>query len=330
MNIYSWCGNSSYYRAGYDKLYEEFQDLNIPVLFSETGCVSNDDGRDFAEVGTMLGPVFQALFSGTVVYEWAMRPSRYGIVKYSNDHYTGFPSTLDDYNALSTVFSTAHPTGTARTAYKPSNSAPACPPANSSASWPVNAAAVLPTIAGLDAGTVTARTTITTSHTGTETSTSTAGSKGGESEGQEEDDEDDEDGTGGNGGLSAGAIAGIAVGCAVLVIGILVAAFLVWRRRRAQKQDLGVVGGVPVGGVPLSQEDDPHHEVKAELAAESVQPVVPRQEMDAWQHPQQPQQYQPQGHYTPGGVDGGGTTQSHPYEMQGSVPPASELHTHND
>ena len=73
FNVYSWCGNNSYYTSGYDKLYESFQNINIPVAVAETGCVSRDQkNRDFAAVSAMFDPVFQALFSGAVVYEWAM------------------------------------------------------------------------------------------------------------------------------------------------------------------------------------------------------------------------------------------------------------------
>ncbi|EOO01219.1 putative albicans ph regulated cell wall protein phr2p protein [Phaeoacremonium minimum UCRPA7] len=79
MNIYSWCGNASYYTSGFDKLYEQFQDLNIPVVFSETGCKTTGD-REFTEVATMLGPVFQAVFSGAIVYEWLMEENGYGLV----------------------------------------------------------------------------------------------------------------------------------------------------------------------------------------------------------------------------------------------------------
>ena len=75
FNIYSWCGNASYYSSGYDKLYETFQNFDIPVAVSETGCVPAKEKRDFAAVSAMLDPVFQAVFSGAVVYEWAMQVS---------------------------------------------------------------------------------------------------------------------------------------------------------------------------------------------------------------------------------------------------------------
>jgi len=68
-----WCDTSSFYGPGFDKLYEDFQHLSIPVLFSQTNCEKSDSAnRNFAEVATMLGPIYQAIFSGVVVYKWSM------------------------------------------------------------------------------------------------------------------------------------------------------------------------------------------------------------------------------------------------------------------
>jgi len=74
FNVYSWCGNESYYTSGYDKLYENFQNLDIPVAVSESGCVAGKTGDQdlFAAIAAMLDPVFQAVFSGAVVYQWML------------------------------------------------------------------------------------------------------------------------------------------------------------------------------------------------------------------------------------------------------------------
>lgn len=277
MNIYSWCGNSSYYISGYDKLYEQFQKLNVPVLFSETGCKPEGDGnRNFDEVATMLGPVFQAIFSGVVVYEWTLEANGYGIVSYSNDVNTGFPSTLDDYNALATVFSSVNPSGTAMSAYKPSNSAAACPTSDSSAGWLVDGNAALPTISGLQLNTITALTTISREHGATERSgsgvspPSRTSNPGG---GQKHIDSS-------TSGLSAGPIAGIVVGCTALAFAT-VAAFFWIRRARALKRS-GALAGAPSDGAQQG--------FKAELPAQSVGRLVLRQELDA-SHQSQPREY---------------------------------------
>lgn len=328
MNVYSWCGNSSYYTSGYDELYEQFQSFNIPMVFAETGCKTNDNDRDFSEVETMLGPVFQALFSGSIVYEWAMDQSGYGIVKYSNDDHTGFPSTLDEYNALATVFSSVEPAGTTVTDYTPSNSPRACPTSDSSL-WELDPDKALPTINGLDVDTVTARTTIiSTTQTGSGERGAATNTEGGSPP---------DEGTDHSSTLSKGAVAGVAVGCviAVLVIG-LIATLLFIRRRNAKNQKMSEKAQ------PGSQEDSPQgdssgvggHEqlFKAELPAASVGRIMPRQEMDASQLPQGLQDYYGPGKDKDGSVANGtnesDTTaqgRSQTYEMEGSTPPMSEL-----
>lgn len=321
MNIYSWCGNSSYYASGYNNLYEEFQGYNIPVVFSETGCQVDAGGRDFAEVATMLGPVFQAKFSGAVVYEWALQGNKYGIVKYSNGQFKGFPSTLAEYNALASVFSTANPTGTAMSAYTPSNSPPSCPTSDYSG-WLVDADGALPTISGLQIDTVTARTTITSRTASDQEAVATATNAA----------DDDEQATE-SGGLSTGALVGIVVGCVVVVLSIVaVAAFVFSRKRKSRNQAADQIAG--------GEDNGPQEFSKAELSGQSAVPVVPKQEMDASQQPRGPA-HDTHEYYAsnktisddvssgtgPSASANGG--QRVAYEMEGSTPFASELPAHH-
>ncbi|KAI0025994.1 hypothetical protein F4780DRAFT_2368 [Xylariomycetidae sp. FL0641] len=279
LNIYSWCGNSSYYKSGYDKLYEQFQSFNVPVLFSETGCI--EDERDFSDVETMLGPVFQSVFSGAAVYEWTQAENGYGIVEYPDDNdYTGFPLTLSDYNALSSVLKTANPPGTSKSDYTPSNTPPACP--TSASSWLVDADGPLPTIAHLDIATVSPVTTYTQVGSGSAPAASAT------STGANADGLTDPSGTlSRENGVSGGAVAGIVIGV-VAALGLLATSiFLVVRRRRRGQQAAnaseiahfqetqGLNGS---GGLSTSN-------TKAELPAVSAARVIPRQEMDALQHP---------------------------------------------
>ncbi|KAI1502219.1 Glucanosyltransferase-domain-containing protein [Biscogniauxia marginata] len=275
INVYTWCGNSSYYASGFDKLYEQFQGLNIPVVFSETGC--REQAGDFADVSTMLGPVFQAVFSGSIVYEWTMQDNGYGLVQYSSNDYTGFPETLDDYNALKTAFSTSNPTGTSKEAYTPSNTAPSCP--TSASTWSVKIDEALPTIEGLDLTTVTARTTITTttSSASTGVSTQTTGIS---------NYSDTSTSTSSSDGISSGAIAGIVVAVAVIMIGVAVVAFFIikrWRTRQSKqgKQDKN---NVDVSNIYSNEGgyDGTASGFKAELPAQSTGRVLPRQELDAF------------------------------------------------
>ncbi|KAH8898785.1 hypothetical protein GQ53DRAFT_710648 [Thozetella sp. PMI_491] len=325
MNIYSWCGNSSYYISGYDKLYEQFQHLNIPVIFSETGCKPDSGHRDFSEVSTMLGPVFQALFSGVVVYEWTMEANGYGLVEYSNSRNTGFPGTLGDYNALATVYSTANPTGTARTAYTPSNSAPSCPGTTTKV-WSANPDAALPTINGLEISTVTARTTYTAPQ-GQETGGSSSTGSSTRSNSSASGDPNAGETASSSGGLSTGAIAGVAVGAIVGVLGGAALIFLLIRKRRARElSEKGLGGGLDGNG---SQGG-----FKAELPAQSVGVAQARQEMDASGVPRQPHEYYGEGYKNPDETAAQAVAgqppvhemavadQHHFHEMEGSYPAA--------
>lgn len=259
INIYDWCNNSTYYSSGYDKLYGQFESLNIPVLFGETGCKPESGSRSFTGLSTILGPVFQNVFSGAVVYEWFNGPSGYGIVEYDDKH-KSFPTTHEDFNKLSTVLATANPTGTSRAAYTPTNSAPACPTADPDSNWLVDPKKSLPVIAGLDIDTVTARTTWTAN---TEPTGARSGPDGASQSHSSKSSTS----------LSKGAIAGIAIGA---VAGALVTAGVVawlWFKKRKQMNQ-----GLASEKTPTLSDDGTG---RPELPAQSVGYVLPRQEMPA-------------------------------------------------
>ncbi|KAH8671668.1 Glucanosyltransferase-domain-containing protein [Xylariales sp. PMI_506] len=279
MNLYTWCGNSSYYISGYDELPGDFDVFDIPVLFSETGC-TQDGQRDFDDIGTMLGPVFQAVFSGAVAYEWTMEANGYGIVSYSADtNNSGFPVTLSDYNVLMTVLSTATPTGTPRSEYTPSISTPPACPTSTSGVWSVNGNVKLPTIAGLDISSVTARTTITTGTTGT-AGTSGTGSAAmgatttGTSAGANSEDSRIES--------PSGAIAGITIGAVAVVAAV--AAVVFWLLRRKKRRANGGALAAEASGVGKEGYEavpNSNQLFKVELPAVSAGAVLPRQELDS-------------------------------------------------
>ena len=276
LNVYTWCGNSSYWQSSYNNLYENFQPYNVPVLFSETGCKVSNQTRDFGDVSVILGSLLPYVFSGAIVYEWPNQTNGYGIVSYANADYTGFPSTLEDYNHLSTAFAAAHPTGTAMASYTPSNSQPSCPSSDSSAGWPIDAKQALPTISGLNLATVTARTTLT-SQTGQSLSSSvpsssssaaatTAGNQSGSS------------------GLASGAIAGIVIGCVVALAAVAAAVFFCIKKRkragtRAESQKNQMSQEAPK--TIWAGQDYGSNGQRTELPAQSTGYALPRQEMDA-------------------------------------------------
>lgn len=314
MNTFSWCGNSSYQEAGYDTTYQELQHLNIPSVFTETGCNAVSPWT-WEEVSVMLGAVLPSVFSGVLVYEWVQGVNEYGLVEYDNDDGIGFPTMLEDYDNLKSVFSIVSPPSTASTAYRPSNSVPSCPTTNSD--WTIDATATLPTIAKLQLQTVSALTTISSSEVvaagPTEASPAaddSAATKLAEAEAT---------------GLSTGAIAGIAIGGAAVAMSFGIGAFLLLRKRRAQ--------WAARNGQVLSGTDGGQYDGKAELSGMSTGLASTKPELDG----------EPQGSF-PSRIThemdaAGRHRQLHPYEkdamgsdrwfqtyeMEGSRPPVVEM-----
>lgn len=275
MNVFSWCGNSSYTQSGYDHVYSDFQNSSIPSVFSETGC-NVVRPRTFGEVAAILGSVFPATFSGVVVYEWPQEESDYGLVKYPNSDGTGFPSTLPDYNNLASVYTSVSPVSTAMSDYTPTNTAPSCPSSNSV--WQLGGTDSLPTIQALNIATVTARTTYYSS--GNEATpaaaavTSTGTDTGPDSTSSASDATDAQ-----QAGLSTGAIAGIAVGGAVVGVAVAVLALVLLRKRKRRTQR--TMHGETAE--PRNEGDDQSSNAfdKAELPAGSANPFVGKQELEA-------------------------------------------------
>ena len=159
LNAYEWCGQNDMMTSGYNTLNAMSKDLHIPIFFSETGC-NTVRPRDFADQSAILGPEMNDIWSGTMVYEWIEEANNYGIISYGpkleptatganiEDGFTrkGQPTpVVPDYPNLKSQWATLNPTGVARTAYKPSLSAPACP-SSTAGGWLVNGDVPLPTI----------------------------------------------------------------------------------------------------------------------------------------------------------------------------------------
>lgn len=63
INIYRWCGNSSYTLSQYDQVTAAFTNWPIAVLLSEYGCIEVRP-RFFTEVAAIYGPQMTDTFSG--------------------------------------------------------------------------------------------------------------------------------------------------------------------------------------------------------------------------------------------------------------------------
>lgn len=138
INMYEWCGDSTFKTSGYQARTEEFSNLTVPIFFSEYGC-NEVQPRKFTEIATIFSDEMTDVWSGGIVYMYYQEVNDYGLVSIDDD---GAVSTMADYKYYSSEINDIHPT----TATVDSASTAAvnfqCPA--SSKSWPV-ATALPPT-----------------------------------------------------------------------------------------------------------------------------------------------------------------------------------------
>ncbi|KAA8651279.1 hypothetical protein EYZ11_009193 [Aspergillus tanneri] len=96
LNSYSWCGDSSFTKSGYDVLTNDFRNASIPVFFSEYGC-NEVQPRYFSEVQALYSKEMSQSFSGGLIYEYTQEANDYGLVKLNSN---GTASLLVDYDNL--------------------------------------------------------------------------------------------------------------------------------------------------------------------------------------------------------------------------------------
>jgi hypothetical protein len=235
QNRYSWCGNSSMAKSGYDQMYDDAAGYDRPIFLSETGCLPPDNSdRDFADQVAILGRQMNDRFSGAMVYEWSNPDTPYGLVSYDNDAATGTPSLKGDYTRLKSQWATLDPTGVKASAYNPDGTVRACPSATSSG-WLVAKNAALPTLgtSGFTAPTAPASTP-DAANTGTGTGTDPTSSAGEHNANSSKKKNKSE--------TPVGAIAGGVLGGLVVLALVLVGVLLLLRRKRKQRDAQDAAG----------------------------------------------------------------------------------------
>lgn len=128
INMYEWCGNSTFETSGFADRTDDFRNLTIPIFFSEYGC-NLVRPRLFTEVGTLYSDNMTDVWSGGIVYMFHEEENEYGLVEIINNRV----STLSDFDNYKTQINNISPnlaqsstaTGAAtRTLACPGNNAP--------------------------------------------------------------------------------------------------------------------------------------------------------------------------------------------------------------
>lgn len=133
INMYEWCGNSTFEESGYEARTEEFKNLSIPLFFSEYGCNSVQP-REFTEVGTIYSDDMTDVWSGGIVYMYFEESNNYGLVTIKDDEV----STLADFHYLKTELGDISPTTATAASSEATTTSLSCPSQDSY--WHANTA----------------------------------------------------------------------------------------------------------------------------------------------------------------------------------------------
>ncbi|CAO3686099.1 unnamed protein product [Umbelopsis ramanniana] len=126
VNLYEWCGNSTFQTSGYSERTKEFENYSIPVFLSEYGC-NLVTPRPFTEVAAIYGPDMSGIWSGGIVYEWSQQDNSYGLVQIDA---SGNVTPLTDYQNLKTELAKVSPKSVSMDSYSSNSQASQCPAEN--------------------------------------------------------------------------------------------------------------------------------------------------------------------------------------------------------
>lgn len=137
-NIYSWCGDSSYTKSGYDVQTKNFENYDVPVFFAEYGC-NQVTPRKFTDVEALYGDEMTPVWSGGIVYMYFQEANNYGLVSVDGDKV----SKREDFSYYSSQIATVDPSGVNSNSYSASKTAAACP--TEEADWNAKSSPLPPT-----------------------------------------------------------------------------------------------------------------------------------------------------------------------------------------
>lgn len=127
INMFEWCGYSTFATSGFRARTREFSQLAVPVFLSEFGCNSVRP-RPFTETELLYGPEMAGVWLGGVAYEFFENENHYGLVF---EEKTGRLQKLAEFDTLRLRFTAARPPRAENTAWGGKKTAPVCP------KWPV-------------------------------------------------------------------------------------------------------------------------------------------------------------------------------------------------
>ncbi|RCK55568.1 1,3-beta-glucanosyltransferase PGA5 [Candida viswanathii] len=107
INVYEWCGYSTYTTSGYRDLTVSFNNYPVPVFFSEFGC-NIITPRPFTEIEAIYGTTMRKVWSGGIVYEYFEEVNHYGVLLAKKD---GLITKLPDFDTLKMRYNAVTPVG---------------------------------------------------------------------------------------------------------------------------------------------------------------------------------------------------------------------------
>ncbi|KAH3674682.1 hypothetical protein WICMUC_003098 [Wickerhamomyces mucosus] len=122
INMYEWCGESTFKTSGYEDRTEEFANITVPLFFSEYGC-NQVQPREFTEVAALYSDEMTDVWSGGIVYMYFEETNNYGLVSIDGDSV----STLADFNNYKTEIAKVTPTSAVSSSVSSSTAELSCP-----------------------------------------------------------------------------------------------------------------------------------------------------------------------------------------------------------